>query len=369
MTATDTVPPADDARRSGAAWAGILCLVALVALVLLLPGLRSLMVQSWDEIWSMPPEALALIVVLKAGQALLSSLSWRNALRSAWPRQRLAYRFVVGVDQGQDVVNTVLPGRAGTWAMLGIVRGVIPGARISTLLAAWGAHNLAFMAFALCASAVAATGGATQASGNERFSQGTGFITDRPLLATAIAIVLGGAIAVVAARRRERLAELGRQVRAGLAILRSPSRYAVLLFLPALGSYALRAASCAVLLDAYDIPVTIWTVALALGSHALAGAVRVTPGGLGTTQVADVVALSPYAAPEVITAYSLAEIALSGLVSALVAVAALASLVGWSGTRRLLAHLRRGELAAGLRAVGARQHKVRDRIVHRRRSS
>jgi hypothetical protein len=172
-----------------------------------------------------------------------------------------------------------------------------------------------------------------------------------------VAALLGGAVAVVAIRKRVRLAELRRNLAAGFAILRSPARYGLLLFLPALGSYALRCAAYAVLLDAYGIPVTVWTVALALGSHALAGAVRLTPGGLGTTQVADVVALSAYASADVVTAYSLAELALNGLVSALVSVVALGSLIGWRGSRRLLGHLRRGELSAGLRAVGARQHR------------
>jgi len=112
--------------------------------------------------------------------------------------------------------------------------------------------------------------------------------------------------------------------------------------------------------------VTVETVALALGSHALAGAVRVTPGGPGTTQVADVVALGAYAPAEVVTAWSLAEIALNALVSLAVSVVALFSLAGLRGSRLLLAHLRRGELAAGLRAVGARRPALRARGVHRR---
>lgn len=367
MNVADAASPAATSRRSWAVWASVLCLVAVVALVALVPGLRSLAASSWREIWSMPAWALAAMVALKVGQALLASLSWRNALKSAWPESPLSYRFVVGIDQGQDVVNTVLPGRAGTWAMLGIVRSAIRGARTSTLLAAWGVHNLAFVVFAMTASAVAAAGGASRAGGRGPGEQVVDVASGRPLLATLVALLLGGAIAVLAIRGRERLAGLRRNVQAGLAILRTPTRYALLLFLPALGSYVMRCAAYAVLLHAYDIPVTIWTVALALGSHAIAGAVRLTPGGLGTTQVADVVALSPYAPPEVITAYSLAELALNGLVSGLVSVTALVSLIGRRGSWLLLGHLRRGELAAGLRAVGARQRALRSRVQARRR--
>ena len=367
MSVMEPATSADTPRRSWAVWLGALCVLALVVLVVFLPSLRDLVVRSLREIWSMPPGSLALIVALKIGQALLASLSWRNALKSAWPGSPLSYRFVVGIDQGQDVVNTVLPGRAGTWAMLGIVRSAIRGARTSTLLAAWGVHNLAFVVFAMTASAVAAAGGASRAGGGGPGERVADFATARPLLAALVALVLGGAIAVLAIRGRERLADLRRNVQAGLAILRSPARYALLLFLPAFGSYVLRCVAYAVLLHAYDIPVTIWTVALALGSHALAGAVRLTPGGLGTTQVADVVALSPYASPEVITAYSLAELALNALVSGLVSVTALVSLIGRRGSMRLLGHLRRGELSAGLRAVGARQRGLRYRVQARRR--
>jgi hypothetical protein len=248
--------------------------------------------------------------------------------------------------------------------MLGFVRGAIPGARTSTLLATWGVHNLAFALFAMIASAVAATGGTQQPGGAGPAARLTSVATERPLLAMAVAVILAGAIAVVAFRNRARLAELRRHIVAGLAILRTPARYGRLLFLPALGSYALRCAAYAVLLDAYGIPVTIWTVALALGSHALAGAVRLTPGGLGTTQVADVVALGAYAPADVVTAYSLAEIALTAIVSGVVSIVALGSLLGWRGSRRLLAHARRGDLAAGLHAVAARQ---RARVARRRR--
>jgi hypothetical protein len=359
MNAANAAAPAAS-RRPWAVWAGVLCLVAFVALVGFHPGLRALAGRSWREVWSMPPAALALVVALKVGQALLSSLSWRNALHAAWPQSRLPYRFVLGVDQGQDVANTVLPGRAGTWAMLGVVRSAIHGARTSTLLAAWGVHNLAFILFALAASTLVAIG----VPGRARETGGLAhrladFGTDRPLLAGAAVVLLVVVLGVVAVRGRARLAELRQRVAAGVAILRSPGRYGLLLFLPALGAYGLRCAAYAVLLDAYGIPVTVWTVALALGSHALAGAVRLTPGGLGTTQVADVVALGAYAAPDVVTAYSLAEIALNAMVSAVVAVTALASLAGWHGSRQLLGHLRRGQLSTGLHALGARQRARR----------
>ena len=92
------------------------------------------------------------------------------------------------------------------------------------------------------------------------------------------------------------------------------------------------------LLAAFDIPVSVWTLALALGSHALAGAVRVTPAGLGTTQAIDVIALRDYAPPEIVTAYSLAGLAISAVVSFSLAIIALFSAYGWHGTLRIFRH-------------------------------
>ena len=112
--------------------------------------------------------------------------------------------------------------------------------------------------------------------------------------------------------------------------------------LPSIASWLFSCAAYAVLLRAFDIPLTIWSLALALGSNALGGAVRVTPGGLGPSQALDVIALRDYASAEVVTAYSLSEIAISAIVSICLALGAMLSIGGWHGTRRVLRHLRRG---------------------------
>jgi uncharacterized membrane protein YbhN (UPF0104 family) len=370
MNAVDTaVPAATGGGRRWPLWVALLALVALALLIALSGGLRALLADAWRELWAIPLPALGLIVALKVGQALLSSLSWYNALRTAWPRSGLAYRFVVGVDQGQDVVNTVLPARAGTWTMLGVIRLAIPEARVPTLVAVWGVHNLAFLLFAAATSALVVAGVPGREEGGDGLLARLGSLaTDHPLAATAVAAAIAIALLVTARRGHGALTRFWNQLRAGFTILRSPGRYLRLLFLPALASYVLRCAAYVVLLSAFDIPVTVWTVALALGSHALAGAVRVTPGGLGTTQAVDVVALQAYAPPEVVTAYSLAEIALNAVVSLAVAVGALVSLGGWHGSRRMVGHLRRGNFAAGMRALGVRGRSLRPRTLPRWRA-
>ncbi len=62
--------------------------------------------------------------------------------------------------------------------MLGVVRGALRGAPTSTLVAAWGAHNLAFMLFAVIALARGRHGVSGRA-GDGSGGRVAGFATDR----------------------------------------------------------------------------------------------------------------------------------------------------------------------------------------------
>jgi uncharacterized membrane protein YbhN (UPF0104 family) len=251
--------------------------------------------------------------------------------------------------------------------MLGLFGLAIPGARAPKLLAVWGAQSVAFGLFAGINYAVVAVGlpGRSQDQDGpvERISR---VATAQPVLTAAIAAAVILAMGAAAFRSRHRIGQVKAQIREGLAILSPPARYIRLLFIPSLVSYGFSCASYVVLLTAFGIPVTIWTLALALGSNALAGAVRITPGGLGTTQALDVIALRNYAAPDVVTAYSLSELAITAVVSVTISVVALLLATGSQGARAFLLHLRHGEFATGVRALGARQRALRNRALRRR---
>lgn len=368
MTTTDlaVATAGSSPRRRWLTWVAVALLGAMVAAVALLPALRSLAADTVREMLAIPPGYLALIVALKIGQSLFSSLAWRNALLAAWPNAPLAFRFVLGVEQGQVAINTIAPARAGTWAMLGIYGLSIPGARAPKLLTVWFVQNLAFAFFAAVTYVVVAVGLPSQATeGEGPVDRVTGFAADQPLAATGIAVAIVAIGVVMAIFARRKIDQIRQQVREGLAILHPPVRYVRLLFVPSLVSYGFNCAAYVALLAAFEIPVTIWTLALALGSNALAGAVRVTPGGLGTTQALDVIALRAYAPAEVVTAYSLSELAITTVTSSTLAVAALLSVGGWHGTRRLLFHRR--QFAAGLHTLGERQRALRARVLPRKR--
>ena len=71
-------------------------------------------------------------------------------------------------------------------------------------------------------------------------------------------------------------------------------------------------------------------------SHGLARYVQVMPGGLGTTQAFDLVALRGIAPVEVITAYSLAQVAILLVFNIAFGLVALTWAFGWSRTARLV---------------------------------
>jgi hypothetical protein len=344
-------------------WSAALLLIGLIALVTFQPDLRALAASTWREMRSISPVSLALIFAFKVMQALLSALVWRNLLGAAWPGTSIPYRFVLGVDQGQDTVNTVLPARGGTWAMLGIFKLSIPRARPSKILAVWAVQNLAYLLFAGVTYIIVAVGLPGQTGGTGGL---TDFVSSKPWLAGVIGVAFLAALATIAIVGRRKLGEVRRQVREGVAILRTPRRYIRLVFLPSLAAYGFRCAAYATLLSAFSIPVTVWTLALSLGSNALAGTVRITPAGLGTTQAIDVVALRDYAAPEQVTAYSLSEIAITAIVSFTVSVVALLSVIGMQRLRAMPGHLRRGDISTAFHGLGERPRAVRSRVVERR---
>jgi hypothetical protein len=83
---------------------------------------------------------------------------------------------------------------------------------------------------------------------------------------------------------------------------------------------------------AFAIPVSLETLVRVNVAHGLARSVQVTPGGIGTTQVFDLVALQGFATPEVITAYSLGQSALLLFFNVFCGILAVLWVLGWDRT-------------------------------------
>lgn len=312
--AESTPEPNGGSHRATAIAIG--ALIAVVLLVVIEPGLRSLAVSTWHELRGISLSWLALIVLARIGMALFSAICWQNSLNAAFPKSPLPFRLVLGLDQGQDALNTLTPARGGTITLIATLRLMIRGATTPKLLGVLAIQNLPFLVFGLMLAAVIAIGLPDRATSEDGTLGGIAtFAGDHPAWTGGLATALVIAAVVTLYLARSKLDRMRTELRDGLALLGSPGRYIRLVVLPAAGSYACRWVGTMAMLAAFGIPVTFWTAALAIGSNAASGAIRVTPGGIGPTQALDVIALSAYAPAETVTALSLASLAVSAVVS------------------------------------------------------
>ena len=319
----------------------IAVLGAMVALVIFVPELRALAGDTRRELRSISRRWIAAIVIARIGQAIFSAISWQNALNAAFPYSRLRFGFVLGLDQGQDALNTLTPARGGTITLLAALHVRIRGATMPKLLGVAAVQNLPFLIIGIVLAAVISIGLPDRVRDDGGFVNAvSGFIRDHPVWTGVIVTVV--VIAVLAAFHfaRAKIEHAADELKEGMALIGSPVRFFRLLVVPASISYAFRWLTTMFLLAAFDIPVTFWSTALAVGSNAASGAVRLTPGGIGPSQALDVIALSSYAEPEVVTAFSLASLATSAIVSGTLAIIGLLSARRWSkiGERRHARH-------------------------------
>jgi uncharacterized membrane protein YbhN (UPF0104 family) len=286
----------------------IAALGVFVALAIFKPSLNISFEHLSEQATDVPRRLILIVVMLKIVQTIASTFSWRNALRAAFPDEPITFKRVFTIEQGKDAANLFIPSKVGMWGMLSAFRLSIPGAQMPTLMAAWGAQSLGFMLFGLVNTAIAAfllpealANRSNPASGAIRYVQ------DQPIAIVLVLVAVIGGACLLAARCRERILKVKDQFLAGIAIVGSPTRYATQILLPVAISYSCRYGITIAVMSAFGIPITPSTVALALTSHQIAGAIRVTPGGFGTTQAVDVVTLHAFASSSTIAAYSVTQ--------------------------------------------------------------
>jgi hypothetical protein len=157
-----------------------------------------------------------------------------------------------------------------------------------------------------------------------------------PLLAILLTALIVLLLVVLLCRGRNWLRGFIAEMAVGGAILRTPGRYIFQVMVPTLLAFALRWGVTGTLLLAFGISPSLETLLRVNVSHGLARSVQVTPGGFGTTQAFDLVALRGIAPVEVITAYSLAQAGILLVFNIAFGVVALTWAFGWDRTARLI---------------------------------
>jgi uncharacterized membrane protein YbhN (UPF0104 family) len=291
--------------------------------------------EVWVLIAAIPLPFVVLALTFKATEVSLNAFAWKTVLRAAYPDQQITFRQMLGVVQGGVGIFAVIPPKFGGFAVLGLYRVAFPDLSITAVLATRVVQGIS--STILGTVLLLLFGAVTAGLGTGGFAASVAtFYTERTVLAAALTAIVVGLMAAALRHGRAWLREFVAEMALGGAILRTPRRYLALVVFPTLLAFALRWAVTGTLLAAFVIPVSLETLLRVNVSHGIARMVQVTPGGLGTTQAFDLVALRGVAPVEVITAYSLSQAAILFVFNIAFGLIALTWAFGWERTARLI---------------------------------
>lgn len=332
--AVDSVSPLrDDSRKRRilkvVAWLAGLALLVVV-LDLLGVDVAGWLSELWEQLKAVPAWALASGIVLQVLQTTFNGLAYYGILRYAYPGAGVKVWPIVTAYAVGVAMNSFLPANIGTFVTLLMFVAIIPGATFPGILAAYLVNKIFFtVAGAVVYLLLFLEAGAA-------FDVELGWFRDNPLL--FLAIVGGGAFLVVLLARMfwRWLKGLWEQAKQGGAILADPKAFVVRVLVPQTLSYAAKVGVIAVFLAAYSIPVTFSSIVHVIGSSSAANMTSVTPGAVGVTQAANVVALSDFTDSSTATAYSLTQQLVTSAANVGYALVLVVLIFGWTGGKLLV---------------------------------
>jgi hypothetical protein len=290
----------------------------------------------WVLIAGIPAQFVILACVLKACEVSLNAAAWTTVLRAAYPHQGIGFRQALGVVQGGVGIFAVIPPKLGSFAVLGLYRTAFPSLSITAALATRVVQGISSTILATVVLVIFGVENAGFGKQNGFLDWLTGVFAEWPLLAIPLIALIVSLLVVLLRRSRSWLRGFVAEMSMGGAILRTPGRYVLQVVVPTLLAFALRWGVTGTLLLAFGILPSLETLLRVNVSHGLARSVQVAPGGFGTTQAFDLVALQGIAPVEVITAYSLSQAAILLLFNIAFGLVALTWAFGWDRTARLM---------------------------------
>jgi uncharacterized membrane protein YbhN (UPF0104 family) len=292
--------------------------------------------EVWVLIAAIPLPFVVVALAFKAAEVSLNAAAWKTVLHAAYPEQRITFRQMLGVVQGGVGIFAVVPPKFGGFAVLGLYRVAFPDLGITAVLATRVVQGISstilgtvlLLLFGAVTAGIGTSGGFA--------ADVATFFTERTVLAVALSFIVVALVMAALRYGRAWLRGFVVEMALGGAILRTPRRYLALVVFPTLLAFVLRWAVTGTLLAAFVIPVSFETLLRVNVSHGIARTVQVTPGGFGTTQAFDLVALRGVAPAEVITAYSLSQAAILLVFNIAFGLIALTWAFGWERTARLI---------------------------------
>jgi len=272
--------------------------------------------------------ALLLGAVAFIAYLTLRSRAFFNALRAAYPAERIAFRRIWGAYIAAYGFNNVIPARGGDVIKLFLVKGSIPHATYPAVGAAICVEAIFDAVMAVFILAFAFSQGVFPKPPDfaDLHAFDLSFFAGHPRFALFVLTALAIASLVAFAVLSQRVKAFWARVRQGLTILQDRRRYVREVFLIQLLGWGFRFFAFWMLLEAFNVGGSVRNVLLVLGVNAVAAAVPFTPGGAGVQQALLVKVFAGTATGATVAAYSVGQQIVIALVTLGVGFAALVAI-------------------------------------------
>ncbi|MGZ4174035.1 MAG: lysylphosphatidylglycerol synthase transmembrane domain-containing protein [Solirubrobacteraceae bacterium] len=282
---------------------------------------------------------------------LLRSRALFNAVRAAYPEERVRWRDVWGAYMAGYTVNNVFPLGGGNIVQLFLTRISVPASSYPTVAAALSTGVIFDWAIGLLVMCFAFTQGVFPKPPD--FSKlpafDISFFASHPRFALFVLTVLGIGFLVAFALLSARVRAFWQRVRQGLTILRDPRRYRREMALWQGLSWVARFAAYWAFLDAFHIGGSVRNALLVLGVQVVASVFPFTPGGAGVQQALLATIFARTADSATVAAFSVGQQIATAVLSSALGFAALILIFRFRSFREVIARgkeHRRSETAA-----------------------
>jgi uncharacterized membrane protein YbhN (UPF0104 family) len=294
--------------------------------------------------------SLVLGLALYAVYLLLRSRALFNALRAAYPRERIRWRDVWGAYMVGYAINNVFPLGGGSIAQLFLTRTAIPESSYPAVASALATGVVFDWFMGVLVMCFAFTQGVFPKPPD--FSKlpafDISFFAANMRFTLFVLTVAGVAFLVAFALLSARVKAFWERVRQGLTILRDFPRYRREMATWQFASWIFRFASYWALLDAFHIGGSVRNVLLVLGVQVVASVFPFTPGGAGVQQA---LLLSIFAGNAYVASFSVGQQIATAALTTACGFAALALIFRFRSFREVIArgkaHRREESVAAG----------------------
>ncbi|HSJ17027.1 MAG TPA: lysylphosphatidylglycerol synthase transmembrane domain-containing protein [Solirubrobacterales bacterium] len=299
----------------------------------------------FDNLTAIQWGPFAVALFLWAGMLLARSHGWANALRAAYPRERVDERFITAAFLAGAGFNAVMPARAGDAIKVFLAKKSIPGASYPAVASSFVVLAPFDTTLGICVLLYALTLGLLPALPKvpELPAFDIAFWAEHPqLLMFFVTVLWIGAVVlfIVLSRRAE---AFWQKLKQGVVILASPGRYLREVAAWQMVGWLCRFASFWFFLEAFNLDGSAQNVLIVMAVESVAKALPFTPGGAGGQQALLVATLKGPSAAAVLS-FSVGQglaVAAWALVLGFASLAAVFRITNW---RRLL---REGRAAAG----------------------